>query len=111
MIYKKIVMSTLVVLFTATLPVQVSALPARDNPTQDDPEQQIPMEDVQRFSNALSLIKKYYVKQVDDKILFDNAIRGMLNGLDAHSSYLDEDETLDAYKEIITKYNKNVYDR
>ncbi len=51
----------------------------------------IPMEDVQRFSNALSQIKKYYVKPTDDKELFDNAIRGMLNGLDPHSAYLDED--------------------
>ena len=51
----------------------------------------IPMEDVQRFSNALSQIKKYYVKPTDDKELFDDAIRGMLNGLDPHSAYLDED--------------------
>lgn len=101
MIYKKIVMSAMVVLFTSTLPFQANALPVRDNPNQENPEQQIPMEDVQRFSNALSLIKKYYVKQVDDKVLFDNAIRGMLNGLDAHSSYLDEDD----FKELQTSTN------
>ncbi|WP_347251646.1 S41 family peptidase [Legionella sp.] len=59
---------------------------------------QIPMEDVQRFSNAIGEIKKYYVKPVDDKELFDNAIRGMLNGLDPHSTYLDED----AFKELQT---------
>lgn len=51
----------------------------------------IPMEDVQRFSNAINLIKKYYVKPIDDKKLFDNAINGMLSGLDPHSTYLDED--------------------
>lgn len=54
--------------------------------------QQVPMEEVQRFSNAMSLIKKYYVKPVDDKVLFENAIRGMLGGLDPHSAYLDESE-------------------
>ncbi|MFV0821847.1 S41 family peptidase [Legionella micdadei] len=59
---------------------------------------QIPMEDVQRFSNAIGEIKKYYVKPVDDKELFDNAIRGMLSGLDPHSTYLDED----AFKELQT---------
>lgn len=58
----------------------------------------IPMEDVQRFSNAIGQIKKYYVKPVDDKELFDNAIRGMLSGLDPHSTYLDED----AFKELQT---------
>lgn len=61
-------------------------------------KQSIPMEDVQRFSNAIAEIKKYYVKPVDDKELFDNAIRGMLSGLDPHSAYLDEDE----YKELQT---------
>ena len=50
----------------------------------------VPMEDVQRFSNAINQIKKYYVKPIDDKELFDNAIKGMLSGLDPHSSFLDE---------------------
>lgn len=58
----------------------------------------IPLEDVQRFSNAISLIKKYYVKPVEDKELFANAIRGMVGSLDPHSAYLDEDE----YKELQT---------
>jgi carboxyl-terminal processing protease len=58
----------------------------------EENNQQVPMEEVQRFSNAMSLIKKYYVKPVDDKILFENAIRGMLGGLDPHSAYLDETE-------------------
>ena len=67
-----------------------SAAKAKDNTTQKTQTQRIPMEDVQRFSNALSQIKKYYVKPTTDKELFDNAIRGMLNGLDPHSAYLDE---------------------
>lgn len=50
----------------------------------------IQMEDVQRFSNAINQIKRYYVKPTEDKELFDNAIRGMLSGLDPHSAYLDE---------------------
>jgi carboxyl-terminal processing protease len=64
----------------------------------EEVNQRIPMEDVQRFSNAISLIKKYYVKPVDDKELFDNAIRGMVSGLDPHSSYLDEND----FKELQT---------
>jgi carboxyl-terminal processing protease len=63
--------------------------------------QRIPMEDVQRFSNALSEIKKYYVKPISDKELFDNAIRGMLSGLDPHSSYLDEND----FKDLQTATN------
>lgn len=64
----------------------------------EESTKQVPLEDVQRFSNAIGDIKKYYVKPVDDKELFDNAIRGMLSGLDPHSTYLDED----AYKELQT---------
>lgn len=64
----------------------------------DEGAGRIPMEDVQRFSNALGQIKKYYVKPTSDKQLFDSAIRGMLNGLDPHSSYLDEE----AFKELQT---------
>lgn len=60
--------------------------------------QRIPLEDVQRFSTALSQIKNYYVKPVKNNKLFDNAIQGMLTSLDPHSSYLDED----AFKELQT---------
>lgn len=66
---------------------------------EEETDKQVPMEDVQRFSNALSDIKHYYVNSIDDKVLFDNAIRGMLSGLDPHSSYLDEDE----FKELQTE--------
>lgn len=62
---------------------------------------QVSMDEVQRFSNAMGLIKKYYVKPIDDKVLFENAIRGMLSGLDPHSSYLDDSE----YAELQTATN------
>ncbi len=61
---------------------------ARDD-KQDDT---LSIEDIQRFSSALRQIKHYYVKQVADEVLFDNAIRGMLEGLDPYSSYLDEED-------------------
>jgi carboxyl-terminal processing protease len=62
----------------------------------ENTKNRIPLEDVQRFSTAISQIKKYYVKPTEDKKLFDNAIRGMLAGLDPHSGYLDED----AFKDL-----------
>jgi carboxyl-terminal processing protease len=63
---------------------------------QDEGEDRIPLEDVQRFSNAITQIKHYYVKPTKNKKIFDQAIQGMLQGLDPHSAYLDED----AYKEL-----------
>src|SRR3990167_177809 len=82
------------VLATIIIALPTTILSAQETETPS----RVHMEDVQRFSNAISLIKKYYVKPVDDKELFDNAIRGMLNGLDPHSAYLDED----AFKELQT---------
>ncbi len=81
--------------------LSLHAIPSRDLSKVEPEEEQIPMEDVQRFSNAISLIKKYYVKATDDKMLFDNAIRGMLSGLDPHSAYLDEND----FKELQTATN------
>jgi carboxyl-terminal processing protease len=45
--------------------------------------------DVEHFAIVMAQIQHYYVKPTDYKTLFENAIRGMLNGLDPHSSYLD----------------------
>lgn len=52
----------------------------------------LPIKEVERFANAIQQIKLYYVKSVSDKELFDNAIQGMISGLDPHSSYLDSQE-------------------
>lgn len=51
----------------------------------------LPLEDIRALSEVFGKIKKNYVEDVDDKVLLENAIRGMLTGLDPHSSYLDKD--------------------
>ena len=55
-------------------------------------ESTIPFEELQAFTDVFSRIKSDYVEQVDDKKLLEDAIRGMLSGLDPHSSYLDTEE-------------------
>lgn len=76
--------------------------PSQTNTTSaNESNSRVKLEDVQRFSNAINQIKKYYVRTTNDKELFDNAIRGMLSGLDPHSSYLDEN----AFKELQTATN------
>lgn len=52
----------------------------------------LPLEDLRTFSDVYARIKRDYVTEVDDKELIENAIRGMLSGLDPHSTYLDTDE-------------------
>src|SRR3989338_8702962 len=55
----------------------------------------VPVKDIQRFATVIAQIKRYYIEPVDDKVLFDNAIRGMLTNLDPHSDYLDVDTLRD----------------
>ena len=57
--------------------------------------QDIPFEDLQAFTEVFSRIKSDYVEGVDDKSLIEDAIRGMLSGLDPHSSYLNISEFSD----------------
>lgn len=52
----------------------------------------LPMEQLRAFAEIFGRIKKDYVEPVDDKKLLEFAIRGMLSGLDPHSSYLSEKE-------------------
>ena len=41
------------------------------------------------FTTIYTQIKKYYVDEVDDKTLFENAIKGMMEGLDPYSTHLN----------------------
>lgn len=56
----------------------------------------IPLDEIRTFTEIFSKIKSDYVEDLDDKVLLENAIRGMLQGLDPHSAYLDKD----AYKDL-----------
>ncbi len=59
-------------------------------------EEGLPLEHLRNFSDIFARIKSDYVEKVEDKELLQNAIRGMLSGLDPHSTYLDPDE----YREL-----------
>ena len=62
--------------------------------TDTDSEMQLtlPLAQLQNFTNIFAKIKADYVEKVDDKTLLTHAIRGMLSGLDPHSSYLDAEQ-------------------
>ncbi|MCA9472843.1 MAG: S41 family peptidase [Nitrospirales bacterium] len=53
-------------------------------------------EELQIFAEVLSQVKKHYVEETKMEDLVHGAVRGMLAGLDPHSSYM----TLDMYKEM-----------
>jgi carboxyl-terminal processing protease len=52
----------------------------------------LPYEELRAFSEIFGRIKSDYVEPVADKKLLEDAIRGMLVGLDPHSAYLDTEE-------------------
>lgn len=52
----------------------------------------LPFEDLRTFTEIFGRIKRDYVEPVSDKKLLEDAIRGMLSGLDPHSSYLISEE-------------------
>jgi len=52
----------------------------------------LPIEELRTFTDIYARIKADYVESVDDKTLLTHAIRGMLSGLDPHSTYLDAEE-------------------
>jgi carboxyl-terminal processing protease len=55
----------------------------------------LPLDDLRSFVQILDKVKAEYVEPVDDKTLLQNALRGMLAGLDPHSAYLDKSEFKD----------------
>ena len=52
----------------------------------------LPFEDLRTFTEIFGRIKRDYVEPVSDKKLLEDAIRGMLSGLDPHSAYLISEE-------------------
>lgn len=73
--------------FSVSLGVFGALAPAVAAETEQRAE--LPLEELRAFSEAYARIKRDYVDQVDDKSLIENAVRGMLAGLDPHSTYLD----------------------
>ncbi len=56
----------------------------------------IPLEEIRQLTDVFGAIKANYVEPVDDKKLIQEAISGMLTGLDPHSAFLDAD----AFKDL-----------
>jgi carboxyl-terminal processing protease len=54
--------------------------------------ERVPAENIEQFVDVFNRIKEQYVDDVDDEILFKAAIKGMVSGLDPHSSFLTSDD-------------------
>jgi len=61
-----------------------------------DAEEDFHYQRIKTFAESLSLVKKNYVEDVDEKELVYGAIKGMLNSLDPHSAFMPPE----AFKEL-----------
>lgn len=52
----------------------------------------IPVDEIRRYMQVLSLVEQSYVDPIKDGDLFDASLRGLLQELDPHSAYLDKQE-------------------
>ncbi|MGK0297435.1 MAG: carboxyl-terminal processing protease [Gammaproteobacteria bacterium] len=90
---KKLSETILYLLLYATLPTQFVF--SQEEQSSADSEEintidEIPFDEIRIFAEVFDKVKKDYVENINDKELIENAIRGLLEGLDPHSAYLDE---------------------
>lgn len=61
-----------------------------------EPQYDLPLDELRSFAEVYERIKQAYVHEVDDRELLESAIKGMLSGLDPHSAYLEPE----AFKDL-----------
>jgi carboxyl-terminal processing protease len=74
----------------AAIVLDVRVLAGRESKVPDELAT-LPVEEIRSIAEVYARIKANYVEPVSDKKLFNNAVQGMLSGLDPHSAYLDPD--------------------
>ena len=70
------------------LTTQDTAEAKKTEPTKLD----LPQNELQTFTEIYQRIKSHYIDDITGKELIENAIRGMVTGLDPHSNYLNIEE-------------------
>ena len=74
-----------------------------DQPTLD--KQELAWQQARLFAEVFERVKRDYVEPVDDAVLLESAIRGMVSDLDAHSQYLDAREYRDIRVSTMGSYS------
>lgn len=79
-------------LFVAGLSLSLSLAPVYAQEVPQEAAAPLPLNDLRTFAEVFERIRTSYVEPVDDATLLENAIRGMLEGLDPHSAYMGPEE-------------------
>ena len=61
-------------------------------------------EGLNTFTAVYSHIKQLYVDEIDDETMFKNAIKGMVEGLDPHSIFLDPEDQSDLSESTMGRF-------
>ena len=77
----------------AAIILDMGVLAERDEPK--EALAPLPLNELRSFTEVFSRIKSDYVEPVEDKKLLEDAVQGMLAGLDPHSAYQDADSFKD----------------
>jgi len=80
----------------------VWAAPANNNLSGFDDEldlksEEVPVESIQKFVQIYGIVQDNYVQEKNDEQLFQQAIKGLVSGLDRYSRYLSPEE----YKQLV----------
>ena len=84
---KKFIVMALVLLLTGTFVLLTTGILIGQEAVQS---RSGTYEELKAFTQALELVKRNYVENPNSKELIEGAIRGMIAGLDPHSSYMSE---------------------
>ncbi|HET7267083.1 MAG TPA: S41 family peptidase [Oleiagrimonas sp.] len=79
---------------TSVAPPEAGTLPDRPS-----------LQSIRNFTRVYEIIRQAYVKKIDNQTLMDTAISGLLDKLDPHSAYLDEEGMRQLSKETKGQYS------
>lgn len=66
---------------------------AVDGTADVQPPSTVPLAEIRRFVSVFNTVRKAYVLPVDDAVLMQSAVEGLLWDLDPHSRYMDAEQT------------------
>ena len=75
-------MRTKILLSVITLSLMITSVGAAETPKKAEVKPGLPIEELRAFSEIYNRIKSAYVEEVDDEVLINGAIAGMLNATD-----------------------------
>ncbi len=94
----------LVVVIGTILGVSLSVGGGLINDLERGSSRELPWDEARLLAEVMERVKRDYVEPIDDNVLLENAIRGMVADLDRHSAFLDADEYQDIRVSTSGKY-------